>query len=101
MSRYDSYTVEPHDRGRFAVYGHGTYERSSVLAGRPLRAFLDGFDSVEDALKAYPKAELVGHSTRSPFAGSSSLGDLSGLPDCPPRWFDSADAGEAWHENDY
>lgn len=31
------------------LYAHGTYERSSVLAGQEKRSFIDEFDSIEEA----------------------------------------------------
>lgn len=37
----DRKTIEPGNScGGYSVYGHGTYQRSSVLAGRPKRVFL-------------------------------------------------------------
>ena len=62
LERYDSFSVETKAcprRGSYeAVYGWGTYSESSVLAGQAMKVFLEGFDTVEEALRAYPKAEV-------------------------------------------
>ena len=42
---------------RYTVYEHGTYPRSSVLAGQHQRVWLDDFDTLEEAKAAYPDAE--------------------------------------------
>jgi cell division protein YceG involved in septum cleavage len=52
------YTIEP-DRYGVLVYEWGIYERSSVLAGQERKTFMDGYDSVEDALKQYPSAQVL------------------------------------------
>lgn len=88
--KFDYYTIEP-DGDDFLVYGHGTYERGSVLAGRHKRSFLDGFSSLSEAKAAYPSAEESG-CTRDPYAGD--------VGPCAPSWFDEADAGERW-DSDY
>lgn len=72
--RYRELTIEPcrgetYNRpGKVAVYGHFTYERGSVLAGRSGRAFVDEFDSVDEAKAKYPKARVLGFSTHRPVA---------------------------------
>ena len=99
MTQFDSYTIEPDGDGEFSVYGHGVYEQSSVLAGQPRRSFLDGFETVEAAQKAYPTADVTG-STRPVRWGGDSLADYSGLPSTAPSWFDPCDAGERW-DDDY
>lgn len=43
----------------YGVYEYSTYGRSSVLAGQTRRVFLDSFETLEEAQKAYPEAELV------------------------------------------
>lgn len=82
----DEYTGQP----EWYVYGHGEYDDSSVLAGQYRRCFLDTFQTVEEALVAYPSAEVLGHSTRV---------SVPPMPSCPPKWFDPADAGERWDED--
>lgn len=94
-SRFNRKTIEPAKRG-YDVYGHGVYEKTSVLAGRAKRAFLDNFDTIEEAKAVYPDAEDLGHSSK--IDGYNS-GDL--MPKSPPEWFDPMDAGEAWGEDDY
>jgi len=99
MSDYDYYTIEPYadpfgGPGGVAVYGHGTYPDSSVLAGQSRRAFLDSFPTVEEARAEWPHADVLDHSSK--VWRGSSLVEISGLPECPPDWFDPADAGETW-----
>lgn len=54
-------TIEPSKYGDgFTVYEWGTYERSSVLAGQTKKQFLDSFDTVEEAQKAFPDASYDG-----------------------------------------
>lgn len=48
---------ETYSRSTFAVYEHGTYPRSSVLAGMPSRKYVDGgFATAEEAKAEYPDA---------------------------------------------
>lgn len=51
---------------KFTVYEHGTYERSSVLAGQSRRSWLDDFDTLEQAKAAYPDAKVCCGSTYTP-----------------------------------
>jgi len=41
---------------KWIVYGWSTYPKSSVLAGQPMKQFLDSFDTKEEAVKAFPGA---------------------------------------------
>ena len=90
MSR--TLTIEPSEhtyRGSteaVAVYEHGEYEESSVLADQPKRTFVDEFETVEKAIEQYPEAEVLEHSTKIEPVFS----------DVPPSWFDPRDAGEEW-----
>lgn len=59
---------------RWTVYEHGTYPRGSVLAGQSSRAWLDDFDTLEEAVIAYPDAVVIDGSTYRPPS-------LSHLPD--------------------
>jgi len=86
------FTIEPDGHDGFDVYEHGVYERSSVLAGQDKRSFRDNFDSVDAALTAFPDASVLSCSSKSHF---------DPMPQCAPSWFDPADAGECWHEDDY
>lgn len=101
MSDYDYITIEPTNHVMFhgfSVYGHGTYDANSVLAGQHRRVFLDSFKTREEAIAAWPLAENINHSTRSLEADGrrGDLAELSGLPETPPDWFDPLDAGEEW-----
>jgi len=52
----------------FTVYEISEYEESSVLAGQQRRRFMDTFDTVEEAQRAYPEATLIeGTTYRPPF----------------------------------
>ena len=64
---WDYLTIEPsrgetyNHPGEFTVYGPGTYERGSVLEGRPMRVYVEGgFTSVETAKAKYPEADESG-----------------------------------------
>ena len=91
--KYRSFTIEQDEYGTWEVFGHGEYPRSSVLAGQPGRWCVASFDTLEEALKAYPKATVPEHSTRIP-SGWLPMSDTA------PSWFDPMDAGERW-DDDY
>lgn len=84
--KFDSYTIEPLGEDEWAVYGHGTYEESSVLAGQPSRVFINDYRTCAKAKEAWPQASVSESSTRI---------DID-MPDMAPSWFDPADAGEEW-----
>lgn len=86
---HDWTTIEPNKYDGYNVYAHGYYGSSSVLAGRYGRAFLDSFDSLEEAQKAYPDAELSGN--------TKWMVDPDPGPN-PPSWFDPSIAGERWDD---
>ena len=97
--KFDYFTIEDDpEGGGFAVYGHGTYDRRSVLEGQHRRCFIECYPTQADAKKDFPDAEEA--NTRPFRTGDESLADLSGLPECPPHDFDPADAGERW-DDDY
>jgi hypothetical protein len=77
----------------YGVYGYSTYPDHSVLAGQQRRSFLRDFPTLEAAKAAYPDASWDG-------AGSSGYVEPH-IPVSPPEWFDPANAGEAWGEDDY
>jgi len=59
------YTIEKeHDEwcgvDSFNVYEHGEYDDSSVLSGQYRRSFIDSCDTLEEAKKKYPRAEITG-----------------------------------------
>ena len=84
-------TIEP-DEQYWNVYEHGRYERGSVLAGQSSRSFIDSYESLKEARSAYPKADVIDHSTKV---------HHNPMPQNAPDWFDPADAGEVWSEGDY
>lgn len=51
---------------RWTVYEHGEYERGSVLEGQSRRVWLDDFETLEEAQKAYPEAVVCACSTYQP-----------------------------------
>ncbi len=57
---------------RWTVYEHGVYDRDSVLSGQSRRTWMDDFDTLEEAQKAYPEAVVLGGTTYRP----PSLGHL-------------------------
>jgi len=56
---------ETYASDRWTVYEHGVYDRDSVLSGQSRRSWLDDFDSLEEAQKAYPEAVVCVVSTYS------------------------------------
>ena len=88
----------------FAVRLEGTYSDSSVLGGQYFNRARAHCDSLEEALSWFPEGsdpEVVGDGKPAQMPSGESLGALSGMPSSPPGWFDPADAGEAWGEDDY
>lgn len=85
----------PWDGETYAVYRYSEYEEWSVLAGQQKRSFITSSTDIA-ALKAeFPHAD-------------DCTQDNSGTPQVPvhipvsaPAWFDPADAGETWSEDDY
>jgi hypothetical protein len=67
----NEYTIE-RGRGatyaseRWTVYEHGTYDRDSVLSGQSRRTWMDDFETLEEAQKAYPEAVVCAASTYQP-----------------------------------
>jgi len=44
----------------YGVYEYSTYPSHSVLAGQQRRVFLDSFETLEEAKKEYPTADVSG-----------------------------------------
>ena len=42
----------------YTVYEFGVFPRSSVLSGQTMKSFKETFDTVEEAQKAYPNAQV-------------------------------------------
>ena len=60
-ARYERYTVEHKPLAGcgdpvWVVYGWGTYPRTSVLAGQPMKQFIDSFDTREEVAERFPEA---------------------------------------------
>jgi len=49
---------ETYNYPEFGVYEYGVYPRTSVLAGRTRRTFLDSFPTLAEAKAAYPNADV-------------------------------------------
>jgi hypothetical protein len=49
---------QTYSRPGVAVYEYGVYPRSSVLAGQTSRRFVESYETVEEAQKAYPTARV-------------------------------------------
>ena len=81
------------------MYFYGTCPEDSVNCGMQMRVFVDSFGSHEEAQLFIDdiKSELdidVEISESSQFVKQE-------LPRTPPSWFNPADAGEVWGEEDY
>lgn len=70
---FERYTMRRDRFGGVDVLGWGTYPRSSVLAGQPMKVFLDTFDTVEQAQAAYPQATLFSSRWTDPQVSLSHL----------------------------
>jgi hypothetical protein len=74
---------ETYSHSRPVLYGHGTYKRGSVLAGRSLRAWLNTWDSWE-AARAELKTLKLKFDDAGPEGGSTHIPiDVltAGIPD--------------------
>tara|TARA_R110002050_G_scaffold81590_3_gene174647 strand:+ start:885 stop:1139 length:255 start_codon:yes stop_codon:yes gene_type:complete len=60
---YHSITIEP-DGSSFDVYGHSFYPASSVLAGQQMKSSLANYETIEEAKKDFPKAEVLDFRTQ-------------------------------------
>lgn len=99
------WTIEPEvshlGEREYTAFYHGEYGRSSVLAGSSLRGRSQSFETRKEAADyvkqnkwgAEPHFHVAG-STKNPWATTD-------MPASAPSWFDPADAGEAWGEEDY
>ncbi len=71
----------------------GTYDNSSVIAGYPFRQLCKPYDSLEQAIADNPDAEVLVDQDLTP--------EPIHISSLPPAWFDPANAGEVWSEDDY
>ena len=58
MSNKNEVSIERSQYGGWSVYEFDVYPRSSVLAGQTRKQFIDSFDSLEEAEKQYPHADV-------------------------------------------
>ena len=72
---------------------HGVYESHSVLAGQSFRQLCKPYNTLEEAIKENPDATVCVDQDLTP--------EPVHIPVNPPSWFDPADAGEVWSEDDY
>lgn len=77
---YDYYTLRPGQWGGVDVVGWGTYPDSSVLAGQPMKVFINNFTSEAEAIAKYPSASWSSSWTEP----SVSLNHLPGEDDPVP-----------------
>lgn len=91
-----SETYGPHvgDPPQYGVYRYSEYELSSVLAGQVKRENLGMYDTLEEAREEHPDAEWHEDGAGPGYPPAEA-------PMTPPKWFDPANAGEAWGEEDY
>lgn len=88
MSRYS--IIEPNKTGDGVnVYEIDKWPRSSVLAGNVRKSFINAFEHLYDAKKAYPKAEVSDYI----MSVNRDIGP------CPPSDFDPYYAGESWNDD--
>jgi len=55
-SKYWRFSYEEKPNLGLCAYGWGEYPRGSVLAGQPMKVFLESFESLEALLAKYPSA---------------------------------------------
>ena len=90
--KFEWFTVEPVEGGRYALIGWGEYTRYSVLAGQtagPCRTFPE-FDTVEEA-KAFVEENFEGLDVRL-----QPQGDAAGV-----RWLMGSGAPDTYLGDDY
>ena len=97
MSREDK-TSKPHTIRKdscdgWAAYATKTYGARSVLAGQRQEVPVGFYDSLSEAKAAHPQLAVDNNP-----AGGLPMPTVS---ETPASWFDPADAGEHWHEDDY
>jgi hypothetical protein len=55
--RYDRFTLE-RSRAKWAVFGWSVHPRFSPLEGKPMKVWIDAFDTFAEAGAAYPSAVI-------------------------------------------
>ncbi len=72
---FDYYTLRHGKWGGIDVLGWGTYPDSSVLAGQPMKCFLDNFPTEAEARRVYPQAEHFSNAWTEPQVSLAHLPD--------------------------
>lgn len=97
MSEFHYYKLFHDDQLGFIVKGYGDHPKSSVCYPMIRIVFLDSFPTEAEARIAFPQLA-------EGFSGWGSKildDDMTRMPGTAPGWFDPADAGEVWGEDDY
>ena len=92
----DELCLIPESDGSVELWGYGEYGPTSVLAGQFRRVFIDSWESMDEAKAAFTETDLGRIST-----GEAPINIPAEVPHTAPEWFDPADAGEVWGEDDY
>jgi ribosomal protein L37AE/L43A len=85
--RVDYFTIEQshgqtYGDDTWAVYGHGEYEATSVMAGKPKRVYVEGgFATPEEAQAKYPFAEFYASNYSSHIDADELTRDIPDEPD--------------------
>lgn len=74
-AKLDYYTLRHGKWGGIDVLGWGTYPESSVLAGQPMKVFLDNFADEAEARRAYPQAGSFSSAWTEPRVSLNHLPD--------------------------
>lgn len=77
VSQFDYLTLRVGRYGGVDVVGWGTYPDTSVLAGQPMKCFIDNFATEEQARAAYPQAQAFSHPMTEPRVSLAHLPDAN------------------------
>ena len=58
---------ETYINDKYGIYQYDVYPKGSVLEGQQRRRFIDNFETLEEAKKAYPEAVEAGCGYREPY----------------------------------
>lgn len=75
--KYDHYPLRHGSHGCVDVLGWGTYPSSSVLAGQPMKVFIDSYSDEEEARKDFPQVTGFSSKWTEPQVSLSHLPDES------------------------
>jgi hypothetical protein len=98
--KYDYLTLQHKPLNGWCIYGWGTYKASSVLAGQPMKCFIDSYGDGDEgraaALAAYPQATPSSEWTEP----QVSLSHLPGEDDMVPGGALPDDIGAPWSRDE-